>query len=124
MSSLNQEQPKPITNETTPIWELVIADMHERDNIGRRKYGTPLQVFNNRDGLVDLYQELLDSIVYVRKEIEERKLKQDLLARLETHIARELNNKIWTMEYDGKQAFCEVLFWISRLKNGEDLGVG
>ena len=43
---MNQPAPKP--NAGTPIWELVIADMRERDRIGRERYGTPLQAHNGR----------------------------------------------------------------------------
>jgi hypothetical protein len=50
----------------------VIADMHERDQVGRERYGTPLQAHNGRDALVDAYQEALDLVVYLRQAIEER----------------------------------------------------
>lgn len=69
----NKEQPSPIQNDSTPIWDLVIADMRERDNVGRQRYGTPLQANNGRDALVDAYQEALDLVVYLRQAIEERK---------------------------------------------------
>jgi hypothetical protein len=72
---LNAPQPPVEYNPTLPAtWELVIADMRERDRIGRRKYGTPLQPCNGRDSLVDAYQEALDLCVYLRNEIETRKL--------------------------------------------------
>lgn len=71
--NLNVDQPLPTRNESTPIWGLVIADMHERDWIGRERYGTALQAYNGRDALVDAYQEALDLVVYLRQAIEERK---------------------------------------------------
>jgi hypothetical protein len=71
-TSANVEQPAPIMNTSTPIWELVIADMHERDHVGRQRYGTPLQAHNGRDALLDAYQEALDLVVYLRQAIEER----------------------------------------------------
>lgn len=46
--------------------------MKERDQEGRRKYGTPLQAGNGRDALVDAYQEALDLCVYLRQAIAER----------------------------------------------------
>ena len=73
---MTADQPDPKENDSTPIWELVIQDMMERDRIGRARYGTPLQAWNGRDALVDLYQELLDACVYIRQEIEERKIKE------------------------------------------------
>lgn len=44
----------------------VIADMAERDRLGRERYGTPLTTNNGRDHLVDAYQELLDGAVYLK----------------------------------------------------------
>lgn len=72
-SRLNDNQPDPKCNGTIPIWSLVIEDMIERDNIGRQRYGTPLQANNGRDALIDAYQEALDLCVYLRQAIEERK---------------------------------------------------
>lgn len=66
------EQREPLANDSTAIWDLVIADMRERDRVGRRRYGTPLQANNGRDALVDAYQEALDLVVYLRQVIEER----------------------------------------------------
>lgn len=74
MSNLNQEQNFPIPNSSTPVWDLVKIDIDERDKFGREKYGVSLQCFNGRDGLIDIYQELLDAVVYTRKEIEERRI--------------------------------------------------
>jgi hypothetical protein len=66
------DQPAPVLTAGPPIWELVIADMVERDQVGRLRYGTPLQAHNGRDALVDAYQEALDLVVYLRQAIEER----------------------------------------------------
>lgn len=65
-----QEAPKP--NDTRPVWDMVVEDMQERDKIGRERYGTPLQVGNGRDALIDAYQEALDLVVYMRAEIAKR----------------------------------------------------
>lgn len=87
MSSTQAEQPEPVPNDGTPIWELVIKDaevfmknseplirdMRERDAIGEARYGTRLQAFNGRDALVDAYQESLDLCVYLRQYLEEHK---------------------------------------------------
>lgn len=75
--SLNKDQKKPTPNKSKPIWELVIADMKERNEVGTARYGTPLQAFNGRDALMDVYQELLDAAVYIRQQIEETKQKCD-----------------------------------------------
>ena len=69
------DQPAPQPNEEPGIWQLVIADMRDRDQVGRQRYGTPLQAHNGRDALVDAlvdaYQEALDLVVYLRQAIEE-----------------------------------------------------
>lgn len=46
------------------IREAVLTDMRDRDAWGRSKYKVPLQPFNGRDALVDLYQEFLDATAY------------------------------------------------------------
>lgn len=72
MDTPNTPQPAPTPTDRTPTWELVIADMRERDRIGREKYGVPLTPGSGRDSLVDAYQEALDLAVYLRDEIEGR----------------------------------------------------
>ncbi len=67
-----KDQRPPRANENRPIWELVIEDMRARDQVGRERYGTPLQAGNGRDALMDAYQEALDLAVYLRQAIEER----------------------------------------------------
>lgn len=70
----DNEQAAPVKNDSKPIWEMVIEDMRERDNLGRKRYGTPLQANNGRDALRDAYEEVLDLAVYLKQEIEERKI--------------------------------------------------
>lgn len=67
-----EDQPPPVPNTGVAVWQLVMADMLERDKVGRARYGTPLQTHNGRDMLVDAYQEALDLVVYLRGAIEER----------------------------------------------------
>ena len=71
--SITDEQatPRPSSGD---VWLLVLQDMEARRKHGIEKYGVPVQPHNGRDPLVDLYQELLDACVYVRQEIEERRL--------------------------------------------------
>jgi hypothetical protein len=66
------EQPEPVHNDKPACWDLVMHDMKDRDTWGRSKYGTPLQPFNGRDALTDIYQEILDAAVYMRQLIYER----------------------------------------------------
>jgi hypothetical protein len=76
----------PVANGTTPVWELVIADMRDRDNFGREKYGTPLQAFNGRNPVVDAYQEILDLAVYLRQHIEEQAAMKKRIEQLEGRL--------------------------------------
>lgn len=77
-ASPNRPEPPPRPNAGVAVWDLVLADMRERDAIGARKYGTRLCAGDGRDSLIDAYQESLDQVVYLRKEIEERRMNRDL----------------------------------------------
>lgn len=65
--SPNTPEPPPKPSTMTPAWDLVMADIRERDAMGTRKYGQRLTPGDGRRTLVDLYQELLDAVVYARK---------------------------------------------------------
>jgi hypothetical protein len=66
------DQPAPKPTSGPAVWDLVVADMHARDELGRQRYGTPLQPHNGRDALLDAYQEALDLAVYLRQALYER----------------------------------------------------
>ena len=66
------KQPKPKKNDYPASWDLVKIDMEKRDKFGQKKYKTRLQAFNGRDTLLDIYEELLDAIVYIRTLLYER----------------------------------------------------
>jgi len=51
--------------------ELLRADIEERDAHGLEKYGVRLRPRNGRNALHDLYQEQLDSLVYVVQALQE-----------------------------------------------------
>lgn len=65
-------QPAPTPNTQPAVWSIVINDMKARDQLGRQRYGTPLQPHNGRDMLRDAYEEALDLAVYLRSAIYER----------------------------------------------------
>ena len=69
---MNKVQPKPKINHRPYSWNLVIKDMKTRDDFGFNKYKTHLQPFNGRDQLQDIYEELLDTVVYMRTLLYER----------------------------------------------------
>jgi len=66
------EQPAPVANDRAAVWPLVIMDMADRDQVGRERYGVPLQPHNGRDALRDAYEEALDLCAYLRQAIMER----------------------------------------------------
>lgn len=68
----NVVQPEP-TGNGKDVTALVIADLSARSEAGAKKYGTKLKTFNGRDATVDLYQELLDAVCYLRQLIEEKR---------------------------------------------------
>lgn len=72
MSHTATPQPPP-TPGTTRIVDLVMADLAQRAETGRIKYGTYLQAHNGRIALIDAYQEALDLCMYLRQVIEEQK---------------------------------------------------
>lgn len=62
------------------IYQLVLHDLLERSDFGKRKYGGhPLRTTDGVDFLTNLYQELLDSLIYVRGAISREKELVDLL---------------------------------------------
>jgi hypothetical protein len=65
-------QPPPVPNDRPAIQDLVLADVAERKRVGIERYGVPLQGFNGRDALRDLYEELLDAVQYLRQALYER----------------------------------------------------
>lgn len=72
--------PFPLEHQPAPgtVWALVIADMCGRDQLGLRKYGRPLLPNDGRDSLQDLYEELLDAAVYIKKAMLERDSAQNV----------------------------------------------
>jgi hypothetical protein len=66
------DQPLPTINDHPHIHQLVIADVLSRMELGNQRYGTPLQPFNGRDTLQDVYEELLDACCYIRQLMYER----------------------------------------------------
>ena len=80
MNNFVSEQAAPKKKYGKSVWEEITTDMEEshtviggiiqdmkdRDDVGKAKYGMPLERGNGRDHLVDAYQESLDLLVYLR----------------------------------------------------------
>ena len=45
----------------------VLKDIEARIELGKERYGTLLQTHNGRDALVDLYEELMDALMYTKQ---------------------------------------------------------
>jgi len=66
-------QPPPTEGaESVSVTDQVVDDLCVRREGGVLKYGTELKTNNGRCGLVDAYQEALDLVLYLRKEIMEK----------------------------------------------------
>ena len=53
------------------VTDKVIADIKQRSEAGKKKYGKPLHTFNDRDALQDAYEECLDMAQYLKQAIME-----------------------------------------------------
>ena len=72
MNAATVKQPMPDGGDTE-ILPLVLADLEARAAMGDRKFGQPMMTGDGRDSLADAYQEALDLVFYLRKEIEQRR---------------------------------------------------
>lgn len=70
----SRDQQLPEVNNQPFIQNLVIEDIRERMEHGKRKYGTALQAGNGRNMLQDAYEEALDLCVYLKGALEEKRL--------------------------------------------------
>lgn len=64
--------PPPIVNDSIPIYQLVLRDVRERAEHGKKQYGTYLQADNGRNALQDAYEEALDLVVYLKQALQEQ----------------------------------------------------
>lgn len=69
-------EPLPIGNDLPIAHEMVKDDLDARLALGIKRYGQPLQPFNGRNNLKDIYDELLDGAVYLRALLYEREATQ------------------------------------------------
>jgi hypothetical protein len=65
-------QQTPEYGDGREIYQLVLHDVITRSEFGTKKYGHALRDTTDIDWIVNLYQELLDAIVYLRAEISQR----------------------------------------------------
>lgn len=65
-------QQAPEQGHGSEIYQLVLHDIITRSEFGARKYGHALRTTADVDYLVNMYQELLDLLIYMRGEIFKR----------------------------------------------------
>lgn len=68
------DQPAPTPTDEPYVQHLVLDDVRARLEMGIKKYGTGLQASNGRDMLQDAYEEVLDLAIYLRGELEKRRI--------------------------------------------------
>jgi len=71
MSRADTREPMPTKGKINVLPE-VIKDLQDREVVGIKRYGTPLQTENGRDALMDAYQEALDLVMYLKQVLLER----------------------------------------------------
>jgi hypothetical protein len=111
-----QQQDKP-HGAGEAIVDIVIRDLKERKKFGTQKYGEPLKAFNGRNPLVDLYQELIDALVYVRQHLEEDRESEIGILQSMLRTAAENAYMKLTLGPDRKQ-FADKEDWIEAWLNG------
>lgn len=99
--TLNAPQPPPLhdVDDNPQCWPALLSEggvepwllalIIERDEMGRRKYGVPLRVWDGRDAVADAMQEALDLAVYLQRALM-RVPKEDPSARSRLRVARNL----------------------------------
>lgn len=70
MEQFDQSAPTP--NDAPYVQDQVIEDLKQRRDYGVQEYGTGLQPFNGRNAPVDVYEEALDKLVYIKTWVIER----------------------------------------------------
>ena len=53
----------------------VLDDLVDRAQVGKTRHGSVLRIHDGSDGLLNAYTQALDMVIYLRKEIMERELK-------------------------------------------------
>jgi hypothetical protein len=92
--------------------DLLIADMRDRDQVGRDRYGTPLTSGNGRDHLIDALQEQLDACVYLANALDEHGVSPSVLITIDLVPDGPLRLQLLTVQ----QLFADQVRAASRLR--------
>lgn len=66
------DQPLPTVNDQPFVADMLKGYIEKRKQIGIERYGTPLQPFNGRDALRDVFEEAVDLVTYFAQLLIER----------------------------------------------------
>lgn len=80
--------------------DLVKADLDIRREQGQKKYGVTLKPFDGNQALVEVYQEMLDAVLYLRQEIYEREKVQDAYTYQLVHDLTKVAMKHFPLQHD------------------------
>lgn len=69
--TVEKGQPMPVAGKTA-VFDEVMQDLEKRKQKGIETYGQALMTQNGRDAEQDLYEELLDAVVYLKQVMLER----------------------------------------------------
>lgn len=70
-TNASKYQPDPQDGEKIVV-NYVLADIQERAETGKEKYGRYLETNNGRNPLWDAYQEAIDLVMYLRQALLEQ----------------------------------------------------
>lgn len=89
------DQPLPIKHfNAQDVQTAVVEEINKRRELGISRYGTALQPHNGRDGLRDLYEELLDAVMYTKQVMLERPTEREAVYR-KIDAERDRQHKMW-----------------------------
>ncbi len=94
------KQPAPKKGKIK-VLDHVLADLTQRAETGKEKYGTYLETDNGRDALQDAYEEMMDAAMYLKQALLEKKKNEERVVRL--------LNAILEVTSDGRQKYDEYI---------------
>ncbi len=95
-----QEQPAPKKGKIK-VLDHVLADLTQRAEAGKEKYGTNLMTENGRDALQDAYEEMMDAAMYLKQALLEKRKNEERVVKL--------LNAILEVTSDGRQKYEEYI---------------
>ncbi len=99
MTDFSKPEPPPEMTELPSVHDLVIKDIADRKTFGFKKYGVHLTAENGRDCRVDLYQELLDAVCYMRVWLQSDDARDNVIDALTVELKRS-DAKVASLELD------------------------